>query len=125
MNNGAANEMKLYFLHKSPTIKALLDRVMPGARWTFRTPTHLKAAKHEGVAYQMAALILEYLRGLDESIVKVSSRAIKAALELNPGDTAQESAFTRARLLVSDFGNSGWTTQGKSLVRWSEVFSTS
>lgn len=122
VRNGSAEPMKLYFVDRSKSIRDVIDRVMPEASWTFREPVHMKQPKQEGIADQLAALILNHLRGLDESISKVSSRTVKRALALDPADTAGERAFTRAVGLVDQLSGSGWTTQERSFVRWAEVF---
>jgi hypothetical protein len=114
--DGRAAAMRLYFVHRHRGIQELLDPVMPGARWSLREPTYLKAAQERGVVDGLAAQLLAYLRDVPQSDQKVSSKKIKAALQV-PDNEAAKKAFTRAMDVVVDGGRYGWAIEGRSLVR--------
>lgn len=113
--------MKLYFIHRSIGMKALLDVVMPGATWHYRPTTHLTKGRVEGTVVALAAQLLAHLRGLPETLLKVSSRDVKAALGLAATEAAK-CAFIRAREVATEDANSGWTTEGRSFIRWGAAF---
>jgi len=121
---GEAHPMRLYFIHRNVGMRSLLEKVMPHAQWHYRRSSHLTKGQVDGVVADLTVKLLAYLRGLPESITKVSSVATKAAMLLKAGDSAQESAFSRAAKLVNDESHCGWTVQGRSFVRWSEVFAS-
>lgn len=118
---GQALPMRLWLIHRNPSIKTILDRVMPGAAWSYPEPEHLHKATADSKAAQMLVRLLAYLRGLPEEVQKVSSRAAKEALSLLPQDKASHHAFTRAGALMT-MEDQGWTVQGRSLVRGAAVY---
>lgn len=115
ITNGKAWPMKLYLVHKNAGLKAILDRVMPGAAWHYPQPRHLKKAAEESRAAQLRGELLAYLRTLPETVAKVSSRELKKALGLSTDD-ATRGAFVRARDLL-DPDTDRWVPEGRSLVR--------
>jgi len=121
VSNGSAAPMKVYLVHRGINLRHRLEKVMPGAVWTLREPTHLRTKKEGGAVEAMATLITERLSLVLEGIGKVSARAMKEALKLDPQDEAAKSAFTRAVKLV-DQANMGWTIDGRSFVRTSALF---
>jgi hypothetical protein len=114
-DQGRARPMRLWFIHRSPGIRALLDRVMPGAVWSYPEPRHLKKAAADSKAAQLLGHLLVHLRTLPETVDKVSSRALKEGMQLVK-DKATEHAFTRAVGLL-DLDAHGWCLEGRSLVR--------
>jgi hypothetical protein len=112
--------MRLWFVHKEPGIRTILDKVMPGAVWTYPEPRHLKKATADSKAAQILGQVLAYLAGVPEGINKVSVRAVKDAAGLGK-DGAAMRTFTRAMGLLS-LSEHGWTTEGRSLVRGAEVY---
>lgn len=118
--NGKAQSMRLWFIHRSPAVKAILDRVMPGAVWSFPEPQHLKKATADSGAAQLLGQLLGYLRGLPEGVEKVSSQAAKKALAVDKGEAAKK-AWTRALDLL-DLDAHGWRLELKSLVRGAAVY---
>jgi hypothetical protein len=119
--NGQAVAMRLHLIHRSPNLRPILDRVMPGARWSFHDPQHLKKAAGEGRAALMLGRLLEHLQQLPEGIQKVSSRAIKQALCLDPSDKKAERAFTDAGHEVA-LSEHGWILAGRSFVRGAAAY---
>ena len=117
---GHAVPMRLWLIHKGVGIRDILERVMPGAMWSYPEPQHLKKAQADTKAARLMGQVLAHLRGLPEGNDKVSSRALKAALGL-PKDAASESAFTRAVGLLNE-ADHGWCLTGRSLVRGAEVY---
>lgn len=115
IDQGKAKPMRLWFIHRNPGIKSILDKVMPGAEWHYPDPQFLKAAAADSKAAQLLGHLLVHLQGLPETITKVSSRQLKEALEL-PQTTAIKLAFSRAVALLEP-GEHGWALQGRSLVR--------
>lgn len=117
---GKAMPMRLWFIHRSPGMRAILDRVMPGAVWCFPEPHHLKKASADSKAAQLLGELLAQLRNVPEVVQRVSSRALKEAMNLAK-DTATERAFSRAVALI-DPTDHGWHLQGRSLVRGVEAY---
>ncbi len=112
--------MRLWFIHRSPGMRAILDRVMPGAVWSFPEPHHLKKASADSKAALLLGELLAHLRNLPEEVQRVSSRALKDGLKL-AADKATKHAFTRAVALL-DLPDHGWQLQGRSLVRGAEAY---
>jgi hypothetical protein len=115
VHDGKALPMRLHLIHKDKALRIILDRVMPGAKWSYPTPKHLPKAAADSRAAQLLARLLEYLRGLPEDTMRVSSKQVKAALEVG-SDNATRQAFTSAGKLL-DVGEHGWCAEGKSFVR--------
>ncbi|WKB55968.1 hypothetical protein [Eleftheria terrae] len=115
VKEGRAMPMSLYFIHRNSGIRSLLDRVMPGAQWSYPDPKHLKKATAEGKAAQLLGQLLVYLKSIPEDVLKVSSREVKAAMGLDQ-TKAVELAFTRCRELL-DPSEHGWAAEGRSFVR--------
>jgi len=118
--NGRACPMDLYVIHRSAGLKGLLDLVMPGAVWTYPDPKHLKKAAGEGKAAQYFGQLLAYLGALPSGVSKVSSRAIKEALQV-PDTGADAKAWARGLELL-DLEVHGWTKEARSIVREAEVY---
>lgn len=115
VTSGKAVPMRLWFIHRSPGIRSLLEQVMPGAQWSYPEPQHLKKASADSKAAQLLGQLLGHLRGLPLSVEKVSSRAVKEAMGLVK-DKATEHAFSRAVALL-DHEAHEWQPAGRSLVR--------
>lgn len=120
ITDGKAHPMRLWFIHRSPAIRTILDRVMPGAVWSYPEPRHLKKAAADSKAAQMLGSLLGFLRGLPEEVEKVSSKKAKEALALSK-DKATDHAFSRAVALL-DLAEHGWTLRGRSLARGAEAY---
>ncbi len=115
IKDGKAVPMRLWFIHKNPAMRSLLDRVMPGAVWNYPTPQHLRKATADSKAARLLTLVLAHLAGIAETTPATSVRAIKAALSI-PKDKATERAFSRATAMLEPEDH-GWALQGRSLVR--------
>jgi hypothetical protein len=113
---GQAKPMKAWLIHPRP-LQQLLDPVLPGAKWVPWIPVH-KGVLGDGEVARMAVKVLDHLKGLPESVRKVSSRAVKEALKIAP---EQESAFTRAVGRLDDL-SAEWVRKGRSLVRSVDTF---
>lgn len=120
IKDGKADPMKLYLIHRSAELKGLLDRVMPGAAWSFADPIHLKKAVGETKAAGLLGQLLAYLQGIPRGIDKVSSRAAKEALSI-PDTPADAKAWTRGIDLLS-VESHGWRKQGRSIVRGAAAY---
>ena len=120
IKDGKADPMHLYLIHRSAGLKALLDRVMPGARWSYPAPGHLKKASSEGKATGFLNQLLAYLQGLPAGTDKVSSQVAKKALSV-PDTGADAKAWTRGLDLL-DLDAHGWRREQKSLVRGSLAY---
>lgn len=120
IDHGKAQAMRLWFIHREPGIKAILDKVMPGAQWSYPDPVHLRKAAADSKAARLLEQLLGYLRGLPEEQQKVSSSRAKKALAL-ADDQATARAFSRAVGLL-DLVNHGWMLLGRSLVRGAAAY---
>jgi hypothetical protein len=113
--NGKAKPMHLYLIHRGLKLKTILDKVMPGAQWFYPDPVHLKKAAANGRAAAMLGRLLEYLGGVPDGTLKVSSKAAKATMNLPPDDATAHAFKAAAAALEVD--EHGWTREGRSLVR--------
>ncbi len=120
INDGKAQPMRLWFIHRSPSIKDRLDKVMPGAVWTYPEPQYLKKASADSKAALQLDQLLAHLRTLDEGIQQVSSRSLKEAMKLGR-DQASVKTFSRACALL-DLDTHGWIGKGRSLVRGAAAY---
>lgn len=111
VDNGQARPMKAWIIHKRDNLKDILDKVMPGAMWLPWTPKHLHIPS--GKIAETAAKIAEYLRGLPESVRKVSTSTVKKALALN---SVPSMTFTEAARTVTEKATE-WRLHGRSLVK--------
>lgn len=93
----------------------MLEPVLPGASWEFRTPSHLKPANGEDVAADAAAVILDFLRKVPDGVDSVACREVSAALGIEKTAAAGQ-AFTRGGKLVESFG-SDWAKVRSSFQR--------
>ncbi|KQP22895.1 hypothetical protein [Pseudorhodoferax sp. Leaf267] len=115
LNNGLANPMRLHLIHRSATLKTILDKVMPRAQWFFPDPLYLEKSSSSNIADEMLGRILGQLRTLDAAITKVSSIKLKAAMQIGPG-RSDGHAFSRA-VGKLNLALHGWALDGRSLVR--------
>jgi hypothetical protein len=115
IDQGKAAPMRLWFVHRDSGIRTILDRVMPGAVWTYPDPVHLKRARVEGKVARLFEQLLGHLQGLDQSTLTVASTRVKRAMGLGQ-DNAMRQAFTRACALL-DLEAHGWVQKERSLVR--------
>jgi hypothetical protein len=120
IDDGKAGAMRLWFIHRSPTIRSLLDRVMPGAAWSYPDPQHLAKATADSRAARLLEDLLGHLRGLPEGVEKTSSSEAKKALSVAK-DGATSKAWTRAVHFL-DLDSHGWTLQGRSFIRGSAAY---
>jgi hypothetical protein len=81
IDNGQAKPMQLYVIHKDIGIRDELDQVMKGATWKVWEPRYASTVA-TSVTDALALQIRQYLNELSETTEKVSSRAIKEALNL-------------------------------------------
>jgi len=120
VNNGKARAMRLYLIHRGLGLKTMLDKVMPGAVWSWPEPQHLRKATADGRAAAMLGQLLEYLRTVPETIQKLSSKAVKVGLNIT-GDRVNEDAFKDAAGAL-ELSRHGWVRDGRSLVRGSIAY---
>jgi len=116
VTNGRAHPMRLYVIHRNVGLRHLMARVMPHARWQLREPRHLKTARAEGQTVEILAVVLDHLRQLPATTLRISSRKLKEALQL-PKDETTKKQFTRAMQRLADETSAGWKVDGQSLVR--------
>lgn len=111
-SNGEAHAMHAWLIHRDPAIRELLSSVMPGVRWERWQPQHLQESS--GKIEDVAITILEHLRTVPRDIEKLSSKALKAALNLAG---ISPSTFTRALETALSSPSAEWALQGRSVVR--------
>ncbi len=120
MQDGVAMPMRLYFIHKSQSMRGVLNRVMPKAVWQYRDLNHL-TQRSEGNVMVLANTLLEYLDGLPQGVLKLSSKRVKRALGIGTG-SAENTTFTRAlRTVVKDNPFGEWRLDGRSFVRVDQI----
>ncbi|MFC3146700.1 hypothetical protein [Piscinibacterium candidicorallinum] len=112
---GKARAMRLHFIHRDPAIKTWLDRVMPGAVWSYPEPRYLVKQRADGKTARMLAALLQHLQTIPSGTDEVSSRKVKQALGL-PKEKATEHAFTRAGDLLC-MQTHGWMKLGRGFIR--------
>jgi hypothetical protein len=115
VNNGMAEPMTAYLIHRSDKLQGTLEAVMPGAQWERRQPTYLKPSNAEDVSDDMASAINEYLRKVPVGTDSVSCRSVAKALEVADRQ-ATKKAFTRGGAIVESLG-SGWAKVGQHFKR--------
>jgi hypothetical protein len=111
--NGRSRRMKVWLTISDPKVRELLDLAMPGVTWAKWDTKHLRP--DETKIEDTARKIAEYLDGLSAEITKVSTRAIKRAVE-GLSDVPMRS-FTEAVRQVCEF--TPWGLDGRSLTRLS------
>lgn len=108
VQNGQAQRMTGYIIHKDARIRAELDKVMPGVKWEpWDTETK---GKQQSKAKRESLEIVKYLTSLQT--LKVSSRGLKKAL----GSGLDTRSWTRAVNHALD-GLPGWDKNGQSIIR--------
>ena len=114
MDEGQARPMKGWIIHRDSGIQPLLSSVMPGVRWAQWEARHLvdPEGRQPGVTASTTARIVEYLKGLPQSVDRISTRQLKddAGLREVPPRT-----FTDAVRLVPH--HVPWLLVGRSLER--------
>ena len=120
VNNGKALPMRLHLIHRSVTLKTVLDKVMAGAVWSYPEPKHLKKAAADGVVAATLGRLLDHLRSLSDECTRLSTSSIKKAMGLAQ-DAGSSRAFTRAVGLL-DLSEHGWTLNGRSLLRGADAY---
>ncbi|WP_428661388.1 hypothetical protein [Reyranella sp.] len=111
INNGKAEAMRGWIIHKDLEIQRTLSSVMPGAVWS-EWATDDQGVRGN-ITSKTAHAILAYLKALPDSVDKVSSRKLKDDLGLA---NVVAKTFTRS-LTVALSSVVGWQTEGRSLVR--------
>ena len=110
MQNGKAQAMTGYIIHRDAGIQPMLSEVMPGATWS-----EWKCAATEvapGVIASITLKIAEHLRSLPESVRHLSTRQLKA--DTNLRDT-HPNTFTAG--LRKAMEHAPWLMSGRSLIR--------
>jgi hypothetical protein len=110
IDNGKAGAMRGWVIHKDIAIQKTLSEVMPGVRWSEWTGNHGSQCGH--ITAKSAQAIADYLKGLPESVAKVSTRKLKDGAGLS-GVVAK--TFTRS--LVDALRLLPWHTEERSVVR--------
>ncbi|WP_428417382.1 hypothetical protein [Methylibium sp.] len=118
IDNGKAQAMKLFLIHRSKGLRDLLDHVMPKAQWHYPEPKHLQKAAGDGKSVTLLAQLLAHLDALSPGADKVSSAKLKKAMRLGTSE-AEMKAYSRCLDLL-DPASHGWAREGRSLVRWNQ-----
>jgi hypothetical protein len=116
VTNGMAGAMKLYIIHRSPELQALMAQVMPNAVWIDHQPKHLAKANEAVKTQGMLGDILVYLNAVTGDTQKVSTTAAKKDMGLTGATVAEAKLFSRACKEL-DLILHGWEHQGRSFVR--------
>lgn len=114
MHDGQAKPMKGWIIHRDNGIQPLLSSVMPGVRWAQWEARHLvdPEGRQPGVTASTTARIVEHLKGLPQSVDRISTRQLKADAGLRE---VHPRTFTDAVRLVPD--HVPWLLVGRSLER--------
>lgn len=115
VTEGRAWPMRGYLIHKSTRLRDALLPVMPGVQWAVVEPRHLKPARTEDVAHDLALRIIDHLREVPDDRDAVSSKEVKEALGVG-GNAAEDKAFSRAAALVGDLSGE-WSRGPRGFVR--------
>jgi len=119
VREGTALSMTLVVISPDATLEASLTPVMPGVRWTYVDPLHLRRGNVSGKRTQMLGRILTYLAGTPDGIDEVASKAVKQGLTID--GAADDKAFTRAGEDL-DILEHGWTRKGRTFVRGATAY---
>jgi hypothetical protein len=110
MQDGKAQPMTGYIIHRDAGIQPMLSEVMPGAVWSeWESET---AAAPPGVIASLTAKIAEHLRSLPETVRRISTQRLKADTNLKD---AHPNTFTVGLRAATD--HEPWLMSGRSLVR--------
>lgn len=112
IKTGVAEPMNAWVMDKLNDARERLTPVLPGAKWVEWEPMHLAT---EGKTQKITKMIKDYLQGLSQTVSRVSTKAIKASLGLEKGP---KMTFTKAVRSITEDVCSGWTLDGRSLVRF-------
>jgi hypothetical protein len=123
VSNGQAGSMKGYVVEVSPEIETTLSKVMPGVKW--ETWKSYFVPESEGLIAEWSQKVQRYLNGLDKTVTRVSSRAIKKALQaerLKPATwtlvvRSASEPHTSPKDSTGDYEVYQWKLEGQSLVK--------
>lgn len=112
MEQGKAKAMTAYIIHRDPTIKGMLDRVMPNAKWNEWLPVTPKK-RSSGIAATTAFAIVEFLGSLPANINIISTAALRTYMQLEVNTENYKNAILKVPFMCE------WRKQGRSFVRQS------
>jgi hypothetical protein len=110
---GEAQAMNAWLIHEGGDLRELLGKVVPGATWRAWEPKHVKI-KRKGKMNGTVHTIAEYLKGLPESITRISSRELKKALN---GASVSEMTWKRAGKEIEGASGGAWRFNERSFER--------
>lgn len=110
IDNGQAQPMKAWLIHRDPAVRGELQRVMPGACW--ETWEASAGAPSAGVIARATVRVVDFLSQLPAEVSRLSSRQLRRDAGLL-GTPARTFAKARARALEQV----AWRMDGQSLVR--------
>jgi len=103
--------MRGYLIHRDLALQGELSKVMPGAAWRTWEPKHQGGAR-KGIIAATAAKIAEHLKGLPETVGRVSTRQLKVALGLTEVHANTLTAALREAMSLVP-----WRMEGRSISR--------
>lgn len=110
VNDGCAEPMNVWIVHKDLMIKPLLEKVMSGVKWKAWDEVD---PVNKGIIGRLSLMILGYLDSLDDKIIKVSSSGLRKSLECY--DINQSS--WKAALKKALSGTEKWSLEQRSVAR--------
>jgi len=113
---GEAPQGEVLIAYPNESIKDALTDVMPGLQWESWEPVWMKAKLN--LTANISNRVIEHLNNLPEDIQKLSTNAVKKALEL---DGVARRTFTNAVNLTSERVD-GWILDKRSFVRTASEF---
>lgn len=115
VDNGKALPMHLYVIHADPLLRETLERVMPGAAWSYPEPRFLRKATTTSAEVEMLGKVLALLRSLPPTQDRITKKALKKALDLDQSKATAQ-LFTKAGARI-DPTLHGWEAVGQWVER--------
>lgn len=110
VNNGYAEPMKVWVIHRGLRLRPLLETVMGGCKWLQWDEVDPVNA---GVIDRTAQTIHSYLDGMSDTVSKISTSQLRKILELpDISKTSWTSALNKAMSATKN-----WCLQGRSVIK--------
>lgn len=110
VNNGYAEPMKVWVIHRGLHLRPLIETVMGGCKWLEWDEVDPVNA---GVIDRTAQTILSFLDGVNDTVSQLSTSQLKKRLELpDISKTSWTSALNKAMSVTKN-----WCLQGRSVIR--------